>query len=112
MIPDMPDRAEEAAGASAAVARCGYLIRYIIRYLIFYRIRYSPSAATLTDVSTLTEMAEQLALGRERRRRRTTRRRRRTRQEDEEKKKKEKEKAKVRMDGGRLGRQEKGSRKM
>jgi hypothetical protein len=64
MIPHMSGRAEEAAGVPAAVARCGYLIRYIIGYLISYRIRYSPSAATLTDVSTLTDMAEQLALGR------------------------------------------------
>jgi hypothetical protein len=53
----MPHRAEEAAGVSAAVARCGYLIRYIICYLISYRIRYSPSAAILTDVATLTDMA-------------------------------------------------------
>jgi hypothetical protein len=37
---------------SAAVARCGYLIRYIICYQISYGIRYSPSAATLTDVYT------------------------------------------------------------
>ncbi len=35
----------------AAVAHCGYLIRYIICYLISYRIRYSPSAATLTDMA-------------------------------------------------------------
>ena len=68
----MPYRAEEAAGVSAAVARCGYLIRYIICYLISYRsyliryiicylisyrICYSTSAATLTDVATLTDMA-------------------------------------------------------
>ena len=53
----MPHRAEEAAGVSAAVARCGYLIRYIICYLISYRICYSTSAATLTDVATLTDMA-------------------------------------------------------
>jgi len=51
---------------SAAVARCGYLIvtliryvRNIMRYLIRYRTRYSSSAATLTD------MAAQLAPGRE-----------------------------------------------
>ena len=63
----MDEREEKAAGMSAAVARCGYLIRYIICYLISYRIRYSPSAATLTD------MAEQLALGRKRRRMTRTR---------------------------------------
>ena len=40
----MDEREEKAAGMSAAVARCGYLIRYIICYLISYRIRYSPSA--------------------------------------------------------------------
>ena len=51
---------------SAAVACCGYLIvtpiryvRNIMRYLIRYRTRYSSSAATLTD------MAAQLAPGRE-----------------------------------------------
>ena len=109
------DEREKTAGVSAAVARCGYLIRYIICYLISYRICYSPSAATLTEVSTLTDLAEQpyppqrqLALGRKRRRRRTTRRRRSRRKEKEEEEKKEK----VRMDGGRLGRQEKGRRKM
>ena len=48
----MDEREEKAAGMSAAVARCGYLIRYIICYLISYGIRYSPSAATLTDVYT------------------------------------------------------------
>jgi hypothetical protein len=78
MIPNMPHRAEEAAGMLAALARCGYLIRYIICYLISYRIRYSPSAATLTDVSTLTDMAEELALGGRKRTRRRMKTRRRT----------------------------------
>ena len=63
---------------SAAVARWAYLIRYILCYLISYRIRYSPSAATLTD------MAEQLALGRKRRRMTRTRWMRTMRKEKEE----------------------------
>jgi hypothetical protein len=83
MIPHMPDRAEEGAGVPAAVARCGYLIRYIICYLIAYRIRYSPSAATLTDVA--------VQLGR---------------------KEEEEEEEEVWIYGGLLGRQEKGRRKM
>jgi hypothetical protein len=85
MIPDIKQRAEEAAGVPAAVAHYGYLIRYIICYLISYRIRHSPSAATLTDV------AVQLALGR---------------------KEEEEEEEEVLVYGGLLGRQEKGSSKM
>jgi hypothetical protein len=81
------DIAEEAAGVSAVVARCGYLIRYIICYLISYRIRYSPSAATLTDLASLTDMAEQLALGRKRRRMTRTRWMRTMRKEKEEEEK-------------------------
>ena len=53
-------------------------------YLISYRIRYSPSAATLTDMA--------VQLGRK--------------EEDDE------EEEEVRVYGGLLGRQEKGSRKM
>jgi hypothetical protein len=97
----MDEREKKAAGVSAAVARWAYLIRYILCYLISYRIRYSPSAATLTD------MAEQLVLGRKRRRRR----RRRKEKEDEAMKETEKEEEELSMDGGCLGRQKKGSRK-
>jgi hypothetical protein len=57
-IPD-PERVEEAAGVSTAVASCGYRIRDIICYFIRCRIHYSPSAATHTD------MAAQLGLGEE-----------------------------------------------
>ena len=86
----------------AAVARLGYLIRDIICYLISYRIRYSPSAATLTDVSTLTDMAEQLALGRKEE----------EEEEEEGKEEEDKEEEEVRIYGELLGRQEKGRRKM
>jgi hypothetical protein len=78
----IPDIAEEAAGVSVVV-RCDYLIRYLICYLISYRIRYSPSAATLTDMTTLTDMVEQRALGRKRRRRTRTRTMRTMRKEKE-----------------------------